>query len=166
MRVCSALVALSIVCACASPRAARPDAPPPQQAPANPGVTPVRPTSLVDAAVRHLAAHAPADRPLVLLLSVAAGDASGALAAQLRAALATARVRVLFANPSVTPAGPLPSTVAGEHAQSVESTVTPWPDRVVRVSAADNAQSVAVRLPGSDPLGPATEGWEWFETRP
>lgn len=160
------LAALSLACACASPRAARPDAPPAQRPATNPGVTPVSPTSLVDAAVRHLRSRAPADRPLVLFVSVAAGEASATLAAQLRAALAAASVRVVYATPSVTPAGPLPTTVQGEHAQSVTSAVTPWPDRVVRVSATEATSSIAVRLPGTDPLGPAEQGWEWFETRP
>lgn len=121
--------------------------------------------SLPDAAALHLASHAPSDRPLVLFLSVGAGDASAQLAAQLREALA-ARVRVTYAAASSAPGAPMPSTAPGSHVQSVTSAVTPWPDRVVRVSVSGGASSIAVRLTGSDPLGPAEQGWEWFETRP
>ncbi len=121
--------------------------------------------SLVDAAVQHLTAHAPADRPLVVYLSVAGGAGSAVLAQQLRDAL-TARLRVTFAAASLQPGASLPTTVPGEHVQSVGAAVTPWPDRVVRVADDGATASLAVRLTGSDPLGPAEAGWEWFETRP
>lgn len=121
--------------------------------------------SLVEAAVQHLASRAPSDRALVVLMSVGGGEASAALAAQLRHSLES-RVRVVFASAAVTPGGPMPTPQPGEHVQSVQSAVTPWPDRVVRVSVSESASSIAVRLPGRDPLGPAEGGWEWFETRP
>lgn len=121
--------------------------------------------SLVDAAVQHLASRAPSDRPMVLLWSVGAGEASASLAAQLCQSL-EARMRVVYASASVSPGAPMPTPQPGEHVQSVTSAVTPWPDRVVRVSVSEGRSSIAVRLPGRDPLGPAESGWEWFETRP
>jgi hypothetical protein len=154
----------ALAVACTTPRPARTDAPTPQGTAPVTHATDARP-SLPDAAAHHLAAHAPSDRPLVLFLSVGAGEASAQLAAQLRDALAT-RARVIYATASSTPGAPMPSTEPGSHVQSVTSAVTPWPDRVVRVSVSSGTSSIAVRLTGSDPLGPAEQGWEWFETRP
>ncbi len=120
---------------------------------------------MIDAAVRHLAAVAPTERPLVLYVSVAGGEASEALVQRLRDAL-VARLQVQFAQATLGAGPPLPGGAPGAHVQSVRTSVTPWPDRVVRVQVLGSAQTIAVRQPGSDPLGPAVAGWEWFETRP
>lgn len=159
-----ALLAATLALACAPPRSTRPDAPPPPRL--SPVSTPTAPiSSLAEAAALHLASVAPADRPLVLYLSLASGDGTAALAQQLREALA-ARLRVTFAAAAIRPGEPVPTTAPGEHAHAVVAAVTPWPDRVVRVSASGATSSIAVRLTGSDPLGPAEAGWEWFQTRP
>lgn len=121
--------------------------------------------SLVDAAVHHLAAHAPPNRPMAIFLSVGAGAASEALASRFREALA-ARIPVTWSTASLTPDTPLPTSPTGTHVHSERSSLSPWPDRVVRVASDGTTESIAVRLPGSDPLGPAEAGWEWFETRP
>ena len=160
------VVALALVLAasaCRPPRPAQTAAPIARGGPTVNHPPDARPT-LVEAAACHLAAGAPADRPLVLFVPVGAGETASALAAQLRAALSS-RTRVVYASVAVTPGGPLPTPPPGSHVHSVERAVTPWPDRVVRFTATDAGSSIAVRLTGSDPSGPAEHGWEWFETR-
>lgn len=127
-------------------------------------MNPSRP-SLVDAAVQHLASCAPADRPLVLLMSVGAGAGSSELASRLRAALAQ-RMRVEFSAVRTVPGAPVPAGPDGAHVHASATEVLPRPDRVVRVNAEGETASIGVRLPGRDPLGPPTAGWEWAETRP
>lgn len=102
---------------------------------------------------------------MVIFLSVGTGAPSEALAQRFREALA-ARIAVTWSTASVTPDTPLPASSSDPHVHVVRPSLSPWPDRVVRITSDGVTERIAVRLPGGDPLGPAEAGWEWIEARP
>jgi hypothetical protein len=117
--------------------------------------------ALISEGTTRLRNAVPASGPHSILLSIGAGERAAEVATALRRALEE-NPRIVFASVTSVPGPPVADEgTPGGHVNTVETRVDPPPQVVVRISEADGRVYLAARLPGSDPLGPPTNGWLW-----
>jgi hypothetical protein len=106
----------------------------------------------------------PATGAFVILILPGAGEAATAATQALRRALEADGV--VLARVEQRQLGPVADTaVPGSHVNETESSVTPRPTLVVRISEGDGKLWIATRQPGADPVG-GDEPWMWVISVP
>lgn len=122
--------------------------------------------ALISEAAARVRAGLPASGPYSVLLSVGAGEPSASAAAGLRRELAS-EPRIVFASVTSEHVAPVADGGdAGGHVHGVQYNIEPPPQLVLSVSEASGCYYFAARAPGSDPLGPPTNGWSWVVSGP